>query len=132
MTTGCVTLWRKALALRILIGAGVALSAQGSQPSAETILINGHVITVDQQFSIAQAVAIANGKFVAVGTNPKSGDSLDPPPKSSICTVKRRFRPRRRSSSRRWRRSGVDLSRASIADVLAAVAASVKQAARTT
>jgi hypothetical protein len=33
------------------------------------ILINGRILTVDRADSIAQAVAIANGKIVAVGTN---------------------------------------------------------------
>ncbi len=36
---------------------------------ADLVLTNGHVITVDAGFSIAQAVAIADGRFVAVGTN---------------------------------------------------------------
>jgi predicted amidohydrolase YtcJ len=35
----------------------------------ELILHNGKVVTVDSAFSIAQAVAIKNGRFVAVGTN---------------------------------------------------------------
>jgi len=41
----------------------------GQAPSADTILVNGHVITVDPRFSIAEAVAVAGGKFIAVGTN---------------------------------------------------------------
>src|SRR5580765_807804 len=131
MTTGCVTLWRKALALRILIGAGVALSAQGSQPSAETILINGHVITVDQQFSIAQAVAIANGKFVAVGTNTEIRRFAGPATK--IVDLHGQTAIPGLADGHLHDAGGgpgVDLSRArSIADVLAAVAASVKQAA---
>jgi len=36
---------------------------------ADLIIINGKVITVDSKFSIAQAVAVKNGKIVAVGTN---------------------------------------------------------------
>ncbi len=46
----------------------VALGARAPQQSADTILVNGHVITVDAQFSVAQALAIADGKFIAVGT----------------------------------------------------------------
>lgn len=34
-----------------------------------TVLINGHIITVDDQFSIQQAVAIANDRIIATGTN---------------------------------------------------------------
>lgn len=36
---------------------------------ANTILINGKILTVDSAFSIAQAVAIRGGKFIAVGTD---------------------------------------------------------------
>ena len=35
----------------------------------ERILHNGKIVTVDQDFSIAQAVAIRNGRFVAVGSD---------------------------------------------------------------
>ena len=56
----------------ILIGAQQPASVQGSGaagPPADTILTNGKVITVDDQFSIAQAVAIRGDRIVAVGTN---------------------------------------------------------------
>jgi predicted amidohydrolase YtcJ len=36
--------------------------------TAELVFINGNIITVDQDFSIQEAVAIAAGKIVAVGT----------------------------------------------------------------
>src|SRR4051812_42878388 len=36
-------------------------------PTADLILHNGHIVTVDKAFSIAQAVAIRDGKIVAVG-----------------------------------------------------------------
>jgi predicted amidohydrolase YtcJ len=36
---------------------------------ADLVIINGKVITVDSKFSIAQAVAVKDGKIVAVGTN---------------------------------------------------------------
>ncbi|MCH6570773.1 MAG: hypothetical protein IH794_11765, partial [Acidobacteria bacterium] len=35
----------------------------------ERILHNGKIVTVDQDFSIAQAVAIRNGRFLAVGSD---------------------------------------------------------------
>jgi predicted amidohydrolase YtcJ len=50
--------------------AASALAAQRaprSQP--DTILINGHIVTVDARFSIAQAVAISSGRFTAVGSD---------------------------------------------------------------
>lgn len=36
---------------------------------ADLILYNGRILTVDAQFSLAEAVAIGDGKFIAVGTN---------------------------------------------------------------
>src|SRR2546428_7234082 len=57
----------------------VALAAVGSEwtraaaqppaPAADLLLVNGTVLTVDSADSIAQAIAIAGGKIVAVGTN---------------------------------------------------------------
>lgn len=39
--------------------------------SADLVLFNGKVVTVDNRFSIAQAVAIKDDKIIAVGTNEK-------------------------------------------------------------
>ena len=50
----------------------IALAANGfgkPQSTADTVLTNGKIITVDDQFSIAQAVAIRGDRIVAVGTN---------------------------------------------------------------
>jgi len=41
----------------------------GQPDRADLILYNGKVITVDEDFSIAQAVAVKDGKFIAVGKN---------------------------------------------------------------
>jgi predicted amidohydrolase YtcJ len=35
----------------------------------DTILFNGKILTVDPQFSVAEAIAISDGRIVAVGTN---------------------------------------------------------------
>ena len=48
---------------------GVLAQQPPSRPPADLALINGTVITVDRDDSIAQAVAIAGGKIAAVGTN---------------------------------------------------------------
>ena len=40
-----------------------------STPSADTVYVNGKIITVDKAFTIAQAVAVKDGKFVGVGTS---------------------------------------------------------------
>jgi len=36
---------------------------------ADTVFINGNIVTVDAGFSIVEAIAITDGKFSAVGTN---------------------------------------------------------------
>ena len=38
-------------------------------PAADLIILDAHIVTVDPKFSIAQAAAIRNGKFIAVGTD---------------------------------------------------------------
>ena len=55
------------LKLALIVLLAIPFSAQ-AQP-ADTILTNGKIVTVDRQFSIAQAVAVRDGKFLAVGSN---------------------------------------------------------------
>jgi predicted amidohydrolase YtcJ len=50
----------------VVLATSVALTAQ--QPAADLILSNGKIVTVDDRFRIAQAVAIAGDRIVAVGT----------------------------------------------------------------
>ena len=51
-------------ALGVLVGCGsVPIS------SADTVYVNGKVITVDKAFTIAQAIAVKDGRFVGVGTS---------------------------------------------------------------
>ena len=54
-----------------LVGTATAAAAQPLSPAlqADTVLYNGKILTVDKDFHIVQAVAIRDGKFVAVGTN---------------------------------------------------------------
>ena len=56
-------------ALCFVLSAGVAFA----QKNADTILYNGKVLTVDAQFSVAEAVAVRDDRIVAVGS---SGDVL--------------------------------------------------------
>src|SRR3989475_13024764 len=51
----------------VMAGSSAMLPAQ--QPAPDLILTNGKIITVDDQFSLAQAVAIRGDHFVAVGNN---------------------------------------------------------------
>ncbi len=50
-----------------------AAAAQGLPPEvlhyADTVLYNGKVVTVDEKFSIAQAIAVRDGKVLKVGRN---------------------------------------------------------------
>jgi predicted amidohydrolase YtcJ len=50
-----------------IVGLSFVLHAQQAPP--DTILTNGKIITVDDTFSIAQAVAVRDSRIVAVGTN---------------------------------------------------------------
>lgn len=61
---------RSTLALLAAFGVAFVAGVAGQQaPAADLILTNGKVITVDDQFRIAQAVAVRDGRFIAVGTN---------------------------------------------------------------
>jgi predicted amidohydrolase YtcJ len=46
-----------------------ALVSHAQQPAADGILFNGKIVTVDDRFTIAQAVAIRGDRIVAVGSN---------------------------------------------------------------
>lgn len=50
----------------------VASMASGA-PSADTVLLGGKILTVDQQGSVVQAVAIGAGRLLAVGTDAQIG-----------------------------------------------------------
>jgi predicted amidohydrolase YtcJ len=55
---------------------GAAVRAQQAAP--DLILSNGKIITVDQRFSIAQAVAVRGDRVVAVGSNQEIGALAGP------------------------------------------------------
>jgi predicted amidohydrolase YtcJ len=50
-----------------IAGAGAAGAAQLRTP--DLILTNGKIVTVDERFSIAQAVAVGDGRIIAIGTD---------------------------------------------------------------
>ena len=54
-------------AFATLVALDALLLAQ--QPPADLILTNGKIVTVDERFSIAQAVAIRGDRILAVGAN---------------------------------------------------------------
>ncbi|MCK5353173.1 amidohydrolase family protein, partial [bacterium] len=63
--------------LGILAGCGADLGIL----HPDTVLFNGKIVTVDEDFSIAEAVAIKAGKFIVVGSNAQirslAGDSTE-------------------------------------------------------
>ncbi|ERJ17568.1 imidazolonepropionase protein [Salinisphaera shabanensis E1L3A] len=61
------TVLRSAGAALALAGVCLVGSATAAAPSAETIYLNGRIHTQDSERSIANAVAIAEGRFIAVG-----------------------------------------------------------------
>jgi predicted amidohydrolase YtcJ len=57
--------FRLVLLLSLVLSSSALLRSQ----SADTVLLNGKILTVDSQFSVRQALAIREGKIAAVGTN---------------------------------------------------------------
>src|SRR6202453_836041 len=55
--------------MRLLVMLAVAGMLPAQQPAPDLVLANGKIITVDERFRIAQAVAIQGDRIVAVGTN---------------------------------------------------------------
>ena len=112
-----------------MILAVAALAAQRPQSAApDTILVNGHVVTVDARFSTAQAVAIANGRFTAVGTD-AAIRKLAGPATTTIDLRGQTVVPGLADNHLHDAGGGpgVDLSRArTMPDLLAAIAARVK------
>ena len=118
------------------MGRGVVLAiavlvpiVSGQTPPPDTILVNGHVLTVDARFSTAQAVAIAGGKVTVVGTTADIRKLAGPA--TTVIDLKGRTLIPGLADDHLHDAGGgpgVDLSRArSLADVLAAIAARVKQ-----
>jgi hypothetical protein len=55
-------IWR--LVLATLLSAGFAAAQSGT-----TVLLNGKILTVNPTFSIAEALAVRDGRIVATGTS---------------------------------------------------------------
>ena len=65
----CRTIVLCAASLLCSISVGAQSTARAAPASSDLILINGKIITVDAHDSVAQAMAIREGKIFAVGTN---------------------------------------------------------------
>ncbi len=53
----------------LLAAFALALAVPASSQNADTIFVNGKILTVDTQFSIREAVAVRDGKITEVGSN---------------------------------------------------------------
>ncbi len=67
----CVVALAVALLTSAFATAGAQESRASQKKSADLVLVNGTIITVDQRDSVAEAVAIKDGKVVAVGSRKK-------------------------------------------------------------
>ena len=114
----------------LLAGAFLAGRAQSQTQAPELIIVNARIYTVDAAFSTAQAVAMAGGKFTAVGNSARiramagpETQILDAGGKTIIPGLQDNHLHNAGGGP------GVDLSTArSLADVLNRIAARVKQA----
>jgi predicted amidohydrolase YtcJ len=115
----------------VLSGALVAQRGLSSQAAApDLILVNARVYTVDPAFSTAQAVAIAGGRFTAVGSNADIR-KLAGPSTQVMDLAGRTVIPGLQDNHlhNAGGGPGVDLSHArSMADVMRAIAARVREA----
>ncbi|HXP81542.1 MAG TPA: amidohydrolase [Verrucomicrobiae bacterium] len=55
--------------ISLLAVVALAAASPAWSQNADTILVNGKILTVDRQFSTREAIAIRDGKITAVGTN---------------------------------------------------------------
>src|ERR1700682_22232 len=112
-----------------LLAVATLAAAQQAAAPPDTIFVNAHVVTVDARFSIAEAVAIAGGKFIAVGTSDGIQKLAGPRP-TTIDLRGQTIIPGLADGHLHDAGGGpgVDLSRArSLADIATAVAARVKR-----
>src|SRR5689334_3381560 len=59
----------RAINAAALVFAALTLAAPARSQNADTVLLNGKILTVDPQFSTREALAIRNGRIVAVGSS---------------------------------------------------------------
>jgi predicted amidohydrolase YtcJ len=60
---------RNIIRAALLVMCAVAIASPARSQNADTILVNGKVLTVDSQFSTREAIAVRDGKITAVGSN---------------------------------------------------------------
>jgi predicted amidohydrolase YtcJ len=122
---------RRIFALALCVFAATLVAVARQAPSfPDLILFNGKIVTVDAAFSYAEAVAIREGRFVAVGSNDVIRRRAGPATKT-IDLQGRTVVPGLADNHLHGAGGGpgVDLSRArSLPDVMSAIGARVNQA----
>src|SRR5437867_780979 len=63
--------WKMLVLAALFAITGPSILIHGQQAAPDLILTNGKIITVDERFAIAQAVAVRADRVVAVGTSPE-------------------------------------------------------------
>jgi predicted amidohydrolase YtcJ len=58
---------RSIMAVLIVAAAAAGINAASAQTVADTVLVNGKIVTVDDRFTIAEALAIRNDRIIAAG-----------------------------------------------------------------
>src|SRR2546426_5018315 len=71
-------LWKTIVVGVLFAAATGSMLLRAQQAVPDLILTNGKIITVDERFTIAQAVAIKGDRFVAVGGNQEIGGLSGP------------------------------------------------------
>ena len=61
-------IWKSSIAALFALASAPALVQAQQAGPADIVLTNGKIITVDNRFSIAQAVAVKGDRIIAVGT----------------------------------------------------------------
>ncbi len=74
MTRSTIGLFTVLAVVLPLIGCQPEGSVPEGPPPADQVLMNGKILTVDEDFSVAQALAIQGERIVAVGTNESLAD----------------------------------------------------------
>ena len=69
---------RSVVVVALVAMAGWFAMLQAQQPAADLVLTNGKIVTVDERFTVAQAVAIRGDRILAVGSNQDIGRLAGP------------------------------------------------------
>ena len=62
---------RYSIALVSIFAILIGCSESGVTPAADSVYVNGNIITLDQQESVVSGLAVADGRIIAVGTSEK-------------------------------------------------------------